>query len=283
MAGHNTPPDAIITGEGVELELPAATALSRIVSGLLDYGLIFGVWLFLGWATAPLLQDLNYAELTTLMVGSLAVFFWVIPALITGTMNGSSPGKALTKMRVVTMDGGTVSMQQAFIRATVGIVEIWLTLGLLAIAASFVSKRGQRFGDMAAGTYVVRWPKKVHWEPDVSMPPELASWANLAQSRALPTGLSLNIAEFLKSRDRLSPQAREAQSRALATASERFVSPPPPWGTHPELFLEAVTIIRYTVERQRYARVNERRFRLGERIGGMPYGLAEGASREHYR
>ncbi len=269
----DTPPDAIVTGEGVALELPAATALSRIGSGVVDYVLIFLAWLLLVWNLDPLTTSMSYAMTTALIIGSMAIFWWAIPALITGVMNGSSPGRALMRTRVVTVSGGTVSMHQAFIRSTVGIIEVWMTLGVLAMVVSFVSKKGQRLGDMAAETYVVRWPKRTTWEPNVSMPPELMQWADLAQTRPLPTGLSLNVAEFLKSRDRLTPDARKAQARALAGACERYVSPPPPWGTPAEQFLEAVTIIRYTNERRRYTRVGERRSRLSERVSDMPYGF----------
>lgn len=278
MERHDAPPDAIITGEGVALELPAATALSRMGGGMLDYGLLFFGWLFVIIQTPFDLFITNDALGAVYFVAWSAIFFWLVPALVTAGMRGSSPGRALTKTRVVTIDGGTVTMSQAFIRATVGVFEIWLTFGVLASVSAFVSKRGQRFGDMAAGTYAVRWPRYTSWEPNVSMPPELLEWANLAQSRPLPTGLSLNVADFLKSRARLTPQARQVQARALATACERYVSPPAPRGTDPEAFIEAVTIIRYTVERRRYERTNTRRSRFNERISAMPYGLSEPAT-----
>lgn len=271
---QNAPPDAIITGEGVALELPAATTLSRIGSGLVDYGLTFVALGLVLWNLAPALQDMSAARGSVVIIFTIAVFLWIVPALVTGVMNGTSPGRALARIRVVTLDGGTITMQQSFIRATLGIIEVWLTLGMLATIVSTASKRGQRFGDMAAGTYVVRWPKKTSWEPEAAMPPSLAQWAQLAQTRPLPTGLSLNVADFLKSRGTLAPEYRDVQARALAAACERYVSPPPPWGTNPEEFLEAMTVIRYSVERRRHARITERRARLTKRVSDMPYGLS---------
>lgn len=273
MDEYNTPEDGIMTGEGVELELPAATVLSRIASGVVDYWLLFIALIITLWSAIPILRELNQAQITATVIASMAVFFWLIPALITMITKGSSLGRLMLRTRVVTTSGTTISGQQSFMRATVGIVEIWLTFGVLATVVSFLSKRGQRFGDMAAGTYVVRWPKKATWALNITMPAELAGWAQLAQTRPLPTGLSLNAAAFLKSRTRLSPQARTAQARALATACESYVSPPPPWGTDPESFIEAVLLVRYDVERRRYEAVNARRSRLGWRIGTVPYGL----------
>ncbi|KTF04080.1 MULTISPECIES: RDD family protein [Trueperella] len=272
MAEHS-----IITGEGVELELPAATVLSRIVSGLIDYGLIVIAYVVLIFSLANTFPTFNGAQVATIVVSVTAVLFWLLPALVTTTSNGRSLGKLVTRTRVVRLDGGTITANQAFIRATAGILEVFVAFGAIATITSFITKNSQRLGDMLAGTYVVRWPSRSDWEPKVSMPQGLAAWAGVAQTRALPTGLSLNIADFLKGRERLTPQARQAQARALAAACEKYVSPPPPWGTPAEAFIEAVTVIRYDVERRRYTEVTERRQRLGTRVAEIPYGLGESA------
>ncbi|WP_300047507.1 RDD family protein [Trueperella sp.] len=272
MAEHS-----IITGEGVELELPAATVLSRIVSSLIDYGLLTIAYTALIFSLASTFPDLNGAQVGTLIVSATAIFFWLVPALVTASSNGRSLGKLVTRTRVVRLDGGTITANQAFIRATAGILEVIGTLGLIATVASFVTKNSQRLGDMLAGTYVVRWPSRSAWEPRASMPRELAGWAQIAQTRALPIGLSLNVADFLKGRDRLTAQARQAQARALAAACEKYVAPPPPWGTPAEAFIEALTVIRYDVERRRFAQAAERRQRLGTREAEIPYGLDEAA------
>ncbi|VEI12898.1 RDD family protein [Trueperella bialowiezensis] len=269
----SAPPDAIITGEGVALELPAATALTRVGSAIIDYGLLVIGWIIFLINLIPFFWSMTEALAMAIVIGSIAVFFWLTPALITGITGGSSLGKAIAKTRVVTIDGGTVTMQQSFIRATVGIAEVLLTFGTLATIVSFASKRGQRLGDMAAGTYVVRWPKGKTWEPDVTMPEQLAEWASLAQTRPLPTALSLNVTDFLRNRERLLPDYRAKHARTLAAACEKYVSPPPPWGTNPEHFLEAVTVVRYDVERRRHERLSERRMRLHRHVTHLPYGL----------
>ncbi|AZR00881.1 RDD family protein [Trueperella pyogenes] len=269
--------DSIITGEGVELELPAATVLSRILAGLIDYGLLAIIVLTLLKNFIGVLE-LNSAQARTGAVVAIALFFWLVPALITASFNGRSLGKIVTRTRVVGLDGATITTNQAFVRATVGIAEIYLSLGLLATITAFASRRGQRLGDMLAGTYVVRWPSRRVWEPEVSMPRELATWADVAHTRPLPTGLTLNMADFLKSRTRLTPQARQAQARALAAACERYVYPPPAWGTPPEDFIEAMTVLRYQAELSHHSAVIQRRASLSKRIEDAPYGLAAATS-----
>ncbi|QOQ38329.1 RDD family protein [Trueperella pecoris] len=269
-------PDNIITGEGVELELPSATVLSRIVSGVIDYGLLILTYVIFLFNIAPVINNvlrLNAAQGRSLLIFTTAIFFWVLPALITGIFHGRTLGKLATRTRVVQLDGGTITMNQAFIRSTVGIFEVFVTLGVVATVVAFVSQRGRRLGDMLGGTYVTRWPSRPTWEPKVSMPEELAAWASIAQTRPIPGGLSLNIADFLKARKRLTDRARESQSRALAAACERYVSPPPPWGTPPEAFLEAMTLLRYDAETRRLATLDARRQRLNTRITDMPFGV----------
>ncbi|MFP7695680.1 RDD family protein [Trueperella sp. LYQ143] len=263
---------SIITGEGVALELPAATGYSRIVSGFIDYSVYCLLFVLLSWYVLnPLSVSMSIALNTAIGIFSIAVVFVILPALVTFWGKGWTLGKLLTRTRVVRSDGGTITASQCFIRSIVGIVEVLLTLGVAASCVCLFSRRGARWGDMLADAYVVRWPKMSSWMPPARMPDSLIMWANNAQTRPLPTGLSLNIADYLKNRDRLTAQARISQGRALAAACERYVSPPPPWGTPPELFLEAMTVIRYNVEFQRYQLSRDRQIRAQQRISAVGY------------
>ena len=67
----------------------------------------------------------------------------------------------VTGTRVVRDDGGTVRFRHCLVRALLAIVEIWATWAVPALCASIVTKRGKRFGDMLAGTYVVRRPESL--------------------------------------------------------------------------------------------------------------------------
>ena len=60
-------------------------------------------------------------------------------------------------LRVVSVDGTSERFQQAFLRATVGLVDFFLIpIGFVAVVSALLSPRDQRLGDMAAGTIVVR-------------------------------------------------------------------------------------------------------------------------------
>lgn len=269
--------EEIVTGEAVALDLPSATVTTRMVSGFVDYVLTA---LLLGFILEQLLRHgfgLSEATFRTALTLLLASFFWLIPALVTGLTGGTSLGKLLTRTRVVRSDGGRLTIRQAFVRATIGIVEVWLTLGSLALMTSALTKRGQRLGDMLAGTYVVRWPKATNWEPKVWMPDGLQGWAQSVQTRNLPTGLALNIVDFLRHSRRLTGPARAAQGRLLAASAENYVSPPPPWGTSPEDFLSALMLVRHEAELQRHEHRRERQNRSLSATERLPYQVPDPA------
>lgn len=262
--------EEIITGEGVALELPAATAAARFVSGAIDWcvnALVLVALLF----TISFNSDLfSFATLQASITISIAFSIWLLPTLITGLSHGNPLGKLATHTRIVRSDGGVITIRHAMIRATAGIAEIWLTQGALAFLVVIFSKRGQRVGDMLADTYVVRWPKKTNYQLNISMPQSMQAWAETARIRDIPGGLTLNIANHFKASAALTPEARLAEARTLAAAAEQYVTPAPPWGTSPEDFLAATLTLRNHLEFVRTAASRERQERTLAAVNRLP-------------
>jgi len=80
--------------------------------------------------------------------------FFILPAV-----NGQSIGKMLTGIRIVKMDGGSISFGTVLIRNLIGYLITALTLGsgfLLAL----VGKNGRALDDLISGTVVVYARKK---------------------------------------------------------------------------------------------------------------------------
>ena len=201
-------PELLITGEAVALEITPATVANRIASGLIDYavytlgaGLSVVVVMVLAISSGSEFRE-NLA-LTRAML-SLALLAWVvvIPLLVELLSGGRSLGRMVTGARVVRDDGGTVRLRHCLVRTLLAVVEIWGTWAVPALCASIVSKRGKRFGDMLAGTYVVREHHRSHMAPPLLMPPELAQWAAGTDLRAParepePDGAHLPAARLL--------------------------------------------------------------------------------------
>lgn len=68
-------------------------------------------------------------------------------------MNGQSIGKKLVRIRVINQTGEPASLWQYFLRALLRPIDSILGLGLVVM---IVSKKGQRIGDITAGTMVIR-------------------------------------------------------------------------------------------------------------------------------
>ena len=278
-------PELLITGEAVALDITPATVANRMVSGLIDYtvyalGAALSVFAVMGLVIgdgSALKEDL--ALLKALL--SLVALAWlvVIPLLVELFSRGRSLGRMVTGARVVRDDGGTVRLRHCLVRTLLAVVEIWGTWAVPALCASIVSKRGKRFGDMLAGTYVVREHHRSHAAPPLLMPPELVQWAAGTDLRSLPGGLSLTARTFLQRASSLMPSSRQQLGLDLASQVQGYVSPPPPAGTHPERFLAAVL----TERRNRELVLESRNRRLEEDVlrdmARPPYGVGGGETR----
>lgn len=257
--------DDLVTGEAVALDLPPAGLGSRIASGLLDVVAAFALWiaLVLGLVIAAL--QTSEALIEVALLASVIVSFLVFPTAIETLTRGRSLGHLAFGLRTVRDDAGPISFQHAFVRALIGVVEIYVFFGGPAFFSALLSSRGKRLGDYAAGTYVVRERVKLQLAPPAAMPPQLAHWARAADLASLPTGLALAVRQFLGRLPTLDPASRASVGAQLATAVSQYVAPPPPPGTPPEAFLAAVVAARRERDAARLGREAELRRRLTQR------------------
>lgn len=144
----------ITTSQYVSLRYNAAGVGSRISGRLLD-------WLIIAVYEAAMYSLLTTVLDNTSFSGSFEVILAVIfiaPALLYTLvfeylLNGQTPGKMVTHTRVVQVDGSTPTLSSYLLRWMFELVDInLLGLGLFPI---LLSKRHQRFGDLAAGTMVI--------------------------------------------------------------------------------------------------------------------------------
>jgi len=254
--------DDLVTGEAVALDLPPASLGSRIASGIVDVTITFAllVALVLGLVVAALQTD--EALIQVAMLAAVIVSLLAYPTTIETLTRGRSVGKLCFGLRTVRDDAGPVSFHHSFVRALVGVVEIYVFLGSPAFFAALLSPRSKRLGDYAAGTYVVRERVRLQLPPPVRMPPHLAHWAAHADLASLPTGLALAVRQYLGRLPQLDPVSRAEVGGRLADAVSAHVAPAPPPGTTPEAFLAAVVAARRDRDALRLAREAQLRRRL---------------------
>lgn len=263
--------DLIITGEAVALEVRPAAFLLRVVGGLIDAACYGVVLLALALGVLARLDYVNEARAATVTIVTVVAVVVVAPTLVETLTRGRSLGKAATGIRIVRDDGGPIRFRHAFIRSLTGLGELWFTAGSIAVMTALLNGRGKRLGDLLAGTYAVRTRGADRKAPPLLMPPELEQWARTADIRAMPDGLALAARRFLDRTGTLDPASREQLGRQLAARVEPLVSPPPPWGTHPERFLAAVLVARRGREYAVGVRARDRLAETTAELRRLPY------------
>ncbi|MFN3597545.1 MAG: RDD family protein [Rubricoccaceae bacterium] len=143
---------------------------------------------------------------------------------------GQSPGKMALRIRVAREDGSAPSLGQVLLRWLLGLVEVGLSLGALAVVAVALSPRSQRLGDLAAGTVVLRRERRIALA-EVRYPPippghlpdfpeaEVLSDAEVRTLRAVIA--RLNRLPRGAARTALAARARAAVERRLGVTATR--------------------------------------------------------------
>lgn len=249
----------LVSGEAVALALPPANLGYRIVSGILDVAIGIALWLLLVWLSFKVAFDLNEAWRATIntLVPILAVV--AVPTAFETLTGGKTIGHLALGLRTVRDDAGPIGFRQALTRALIGFVEMYACLGLPAVICAAVSRKHKRFGDLLAGTYVIRDRHRLVEHRPVEMPPELAGWAQTADIGALPSPLALAIRQFLHGRHDMQAQPRAETARRLIFDAAPYVSPAPPTAAPFEDVLEAVMAERRRRDADRLLR--EKRLR----------------------
>ena len=266
------PADGVLIGEAVVLETRPASFASRMLAGLLDL-LVLGV---LAVAGLVIIGELaTDASAPAFAIALLVILLVGVPTAVETLSRGRSLGKLAVGTRVVRDDGGPVRFRQAFVRALVGVVEIWATVGSIALIVSLCNAKGKRAGDYLAGTYVLRVRGGPALAPLPPVPPALVAWARTADVARLPDGLALAARQFLGRAAGMAPASRARVGTDLAARTERFVAPGPPWGTPPELFLTAVLTERREREHVAALRSAGSQRDVADRVARLPFGVPD--------
>ena len=242
----------LVTGEAVALELRPARLPSRGLATLLDLVVAFTAYVVVSVVVVVTTASLDDAAQIAL---SIATFLLVLvggPIAVETLSHGRSLGKMACGLRVVRDDGGPIRFRHALVRGAIGVVEILLTLGVVACIASLVSARGRRLGDVFAGTLVVRERVPTARSGFVPPPPPwLAGRFQGLDLSAVPDGLWLAVRQYLGRMGQLDPQVGWAMAVRLAGELAACTGIPVPQGVPPAAYLAAVVQERQVREARR--------------------------------
>ena len=146
----------IETSQHVQIDYLPASVGSRVGAFLID-GFIMGLYLLF-----VLLASENMAPSNGIPIGFvlaiLPLFFYHLLSEI--LMEGQSMGKKALEIKVVQKNGKPPTLGSYLLRWMFRLVEITSTSGTVAFFTILINGHGQRLGDIAAGTTVVKTKKK---------------------------------------------------------------------------------------------------------------------------
>ncbi|AXH97721.1 RDD family protein [Ornithinimicrobium avium] len=254
--------ERFVTAEAVEVELPAASLPLRMVSGIIDLLVVAAGVLILLLVTPFELFGRDAALGQAFGIVVMALVMAGLPITLETLLHGRTVGKLVMGLRTVRDDTGPIGLRHATIRALAGTVELWMTLGGLALLVAATNERARRIGDLLAGTYVVRERVRLRLVEPPEPSPQLAAWAGGADIGVIPDALLVAVRQFLLRAPGLTAEARASTGPALAGAVLERVAPPPPGGAHPEDVLAAVLAERRRRDEDRLDRADALRARL---------------------
>jgi uncharacterized RDD family membrane protein YckC len=143
----------ITTPQNVTIEYELATLQDRCFAFLIDAVLLIMGFSFFISGLQFLIPEEIVQNILYIIVVPVVVFY----SLVLEALNGGSVGKMAMKLRVVRSDGSVPEFSDLTLRWVFRMVDIYLSLGALAMLFVSSTRKGQRLGDMVANTVLIRF------------------------------------------------------------------------------------------------------------------------------
>ncbi|HTE34262.1 MAG TPA: RDD family protein [Chryseolinea sp.] len=139
------------TTQNVFIDYPVASIGDRIFAYLIDR-LILILYTI---AVAAVFIQFNLEQMQVwLLVFGLPWLFYSLAFEI--LMNGQTPGKRVMKIQVVQLNGIPPTVGNYLLRWIFALVDFYILSGAIAVVCIALGGKGQRIGDIVAGTSVVK-------------------------------------------------------------------------------------------------------------------------------
>ncbi|WP_149240607.1 RDD family protein [Dyadobacter sp. 32] len=146
----------IETAQNVGVDYEVASVGDRILAQFIDYAIYF-VWLLAVIAVVGIANSAGRGLGSTwIMTGAIILPVLLYPLLCEYFLNGQTVGKMALKIRVIKLDGSKATLSAYLLRWLLSIVDIGFFSGMIAVLTIAINGKGQRVGDIAAGTTVVK-------------------------------------------------------------------------------------------------------------------------------
>lgn len=224
---------AVDSPEGATFRYELASLTDRAKAYGMDLLIRVGVMLAIGLVFVFALGPAIFAGIGLWLILYFVVE-WGYYVFFELLWNGQSPGKRIFDLRVVKVGGEPIGFFESVLRNLLRAADGLPPLGFVGSYASgslamLVTKRFQRFGDLAAGTVVIlerkSWYSGVASRPGKPAPGLAASGPPVGEAQLRGLRLSNRelqlLADFVERQDRLHPERREELAQVLAAPYAR--------------------------------------------------------------
>ncbi len=233
----------IVTPEGVILDFERAGIASRMLARMIDtFILVVALGVLVNLAATLALASSTFALVVVLVLVFALIFLY--PMALETAWRGRTVGKYVVGLRVITIEGGPVRLRHSAIRSMMQIIDILITFGGAAVVSALTNAEGQRLGDIAAGTYVVRERRSrsmiADREVDIPTPWGMQPIVDSLDISSLDISQAALIRSFIVRVPELSDDSRVMLATQLADRVSASIETPAPEGLHPETWLACV-------------------------------------------
>jgi uncharacterized RDD family membrane protein YckC len=234
------PPGSVVTPEGVLLQFRAVGFGTRLISKLVDLAMQAVVLLAAGLVIQFISGALPDGVVLAIwaVVGFLIIFGYPV---ILESRGGRTAGQRAVGVQVLQINGSPLRFRHAAIRAMLTLVDLFVTSGFAGVVSILTTERGQRIGDLAAGTMVVRLPTRNIYNLQVSVAEVRQLPANTDLSRV--TRADIDAMRMVLARGaELRDGAQSDLGRRLAQHIATRLGQPQPQGMSVEVYLNSVLV-----------------------------------------
>ncbi len=148
----------IETAQNITINQNTSNLGERMLAYIID-SFVITVYIILIFILLASLDIDLFDQWSYYLVLSLPAFLYYL--LFETFSDGKTIGKGIMSLRVVKLDGSKPSFANYFVRWVLRIIDVSLTSGGAAVLTILIRGKGQRIGDIAAGTTVISEKKRV--------------------------------------------------------------------------------------------------------------------------
>ncbi len=159
---------SIPTTQNVSVDYELASIGDRMVATLIDYGMFVAYWLIVTIVLSILQISFWMNDYFFTVIIMMPIFLYDLVCEI--FFNGKSMGKRVMNIKVIKIDGTQPSLGSYLLRWIFRIIDSMLYMWCIGVITILANGKGQRLGDIAARTTVIKTRRKTRLHDTILRP-----------------------------------------------------------------------------------------------------------------